>query len=55
MKLWKIGLLTVIIGGLINAILIKNEIGGIIRELMRLFILSGIGLFIFGLLQLKKR
>lgn len=51
MKLWKVGLLAVIIGGLINAILIQNEIGGIMREFMRLVVLSGVGMFIFGIFK----
>ena len=49
MKLWKIGLLTFILGGLLNAVLIKNEIGGIVRELIRLIILTGVALFIGGI------
>lgn len=46
MKLWQIGLLIVIFGGLLNAILIQNNIGGLVRELMRLVILTGFGILI---------
>ncbi|HNV86830.1 MAG TPA: hypothetical protein PKL97_07720 [Candidatus Omnitrophota bacterium] len=51
MKLWKMGIFTVVIGGLINAILIQNHIGGFPREGMRLVILIGIFVFLFGLIQ----
>ncbi len=51
MKLWKIGLLSVIIGGLLNAILIQNDIGGILRELMRFVILSGFAILLVGIFK----
>jgi len=51
MKFGRIGLLIVILGGLINAILIQNNIGGLLRELMRLVILSGFGMLIVGLVK----
>lgn len=53
MKLWKKGLLIVIIGGLINTILMKNGIGGIGRELARLSILIGFAIFFIGLFRRK--
>lgn len=54
MKLWQKGLLTILIGGLINAALIKYEIAGVIRELMRLVILAGFGVLVFGLIKRNK-
>ena len=55
MKLWKIGILTVILGGLINAILIQNHIGGFPREGMRLVILIGVFVFLFGSIRAFRR
>jgi hypothetical protein len=54
MTLWKFGLILLIAGGTINAVLINLEIGGILRELTRLSIIVGFILFVFGLLRRKK-
>ncbi len=51
LKLWQVGLIVFILGGLVNAVLIRAGIGGLLRELMRLVILSGLGIFIFGLVK----
>lgn len=53
-KLWKIGLLTVLLGGLVNAVLMQNQIGGLIRELTRLTIWIGFFLLIFGIFKKNK-
>jgi hypothetical protein len=54
MKLWQIGLIVFIAGGAINAVLINLGVGGIPRELVRLSIIVGLGLLIFGLIKRKK-
>lgn len=51
---WLIGLVIVIVGSLINGQLIVHNIGGLLRELMRLAILSGIAVFIFGIIKAVK-
>ena len=51
LKLWQVGLIVFILGGLVIAVLIRAGIGGLLRELMRLVILSGLGIFIFGLVK----
>ena len=51
MKLWQTGLLTIIISGLVNAVLIQNEIGGVLRELMRLTVLAGFALLVVGIFK----
>ncbi len=51
MKLWQKGLLVFLIGGIINAVLIKYGVGGIVRELMRLVILAGLGIMIYGFIK----
>ncbi len=54
--LWLTGLTVVIAGSFINGVfLIPRDIGGLAREGMRLVILSGLGLFIFGLIRSIKR
>jgi hypothetical protein len=53
MKLWQIGLILFIAGGIVNAVLINLEIGGLIRELARLLILSHIVIFVVGLTRRK--
>ena len=54
MTLWQIGLLIFILGGVINAVLVHFDIGGVPRELTRLFILSGLVLLVAGLIKRKK-
>lgn len=55
MTLWQIGLLIFIVGGIINSILVHYSIGGPIRELMRLSVLVGLALFVWGLFKRKKK
>lgn len=54
-KLWIIGLTVVLAGSFINGLLIRNDIGGLPRESMRLLILIGIGIFIFGIIKRFKK
>lgn len=54
-KLWPIGLIVVVVGSFINGLLIRNDIGGLPREGMRLIVLIGIGIFIFGLFKALKK
>lgn len=54
-NLWVIGLIVVLVGSLLNGILIRGGIGGVIRELMRLVILAGVFLLIFGLIRRSKK
>ena len=53
MKLWQKGLLTIFLGALTNAVLIKYEIGGLVRELARLTVLGGFGLVIWGVIKIR--
>ena len=55
MTLWQIGLIIFIAGGVLNAILINLEVGGLFRELTRLLILSGLVIFVIGLITRKKK
>lgn len=48
-RLWVIGLLIFICGGVINGQLITHHIGGLLREGMRLIILIGLAIFFYGL------
>lgn len=50
-SLWAIGLIVVLAGSFINGLLIHYGIGGLPREGMRLVILIGIFVFLFGLIQ----
>ena len=54
MKLWQVGLLLVISGSCVNGLLVTRGIHGLSREGMRLLILTGIVLFIVGLVKSKK-
>lgn len=54
-KLIKLGILILIVTGLINAILINSNIGGIVRELVRLTIVAGLATIVFGLLHKRKK
>ena len=54
MKLWQIGLLVFIVGGLINTVLMNAGIGGLLRELARLSVLVGLVLLAVGLIKRKK-
>ena len=54
MKLWQIGFVVVLIGGLVNGALIHFGIGGIFRELARLSVLIGIVILIAGAVKRNK-
>lgn len=53
--IWKIGLIIFVLAGLSNAVLIKYSIGGILREGMRLMILTGIAVFVIGLIKISRK
>ena len=54
-RLWPIGLLVIILASFINGQLIAHHVGGMLRELTRLMILIGLGIFLYGLfLKFKK-
>jgi len=53
MRVWQWGLILVVGVGLVNGLLVSNNIGGVIRELMRLAILVGFGLLLYGLIRKK--
>ena len=55
MTLWKIGLFIFVLAGLINSVLVHSDIGGPLREFMRLSVLAGLVLFIIGLFKRKKQ
>jgi len=55
MKLWHLGLLIVLLASLLNGLLVQYQIGGLLREFMRLLILTGLALFCFGLIQSFRR
>jgi len=48
---WLIGLIVVLAGSFINGLLTHYGIGGIPREGMRLVVLIGVFVFLFGLIQ----
>lgn len=54
-NLWMIGLLIIVVGSAANGLLVQNDVGGIIREMMRVIILLGTGLFFFGIIQKLKK
>ena len=54
-NLWLAGLIVILIGAFINGLLIRNNITGLPREGMRLIILIGIGVFIFGIFKTIKK
>ncbi len=51
MKLWQWGLIIALIAGFLNGQLVSHNIGGIVRELMRLAALVGLGVLIYGLIS----
>lgn len=53
MKLWQVGLIIVLVGSLTNGLLVSFNIGGLVREGMRLVIIIGMGLLVFGLIKKK--
>ena len=55
MKLWHLGLLLVLLASLLNGLLIQYQITGLLREFMRLLILTGLVLFLLGLIQSFRR
>jgi len=54
-SLWLIGLVIIIAASFVNGLLIQNAVGGIAREGMRLIILIGIGIFVFGVIKAVKK
>ena len=54
-NLWLIGLIVVLVASFINGLLIRNDISGLPREGMRLIILIGIGVLIFGIFKALKK
>ena len=52
---WELGLIIILVGSLINGLLIRAEVGGLIRELMRLVIIFGIIVFILGIVRLFRK
>ena len=55
MTLWQIGLLIFILSGVVNAVLVHFDIGGLIREFIRLLILSGLVTLVIGLVKRKNK
>ena len=55
MKLWQTGLALLIIGIAINSQLIMYDIGGLLRELARFAIISGLITFVVGLFKNKSK
>ena len=53
MKLWQKGLIVFLVGGLFNAVLMRAEVHGLLRELGRLSILIGLALMIVGAVRRK--
>lgn len=53
-KITKAGIITVIIAGLINSILVNIGIEGMVREVARLSIIAGIVILLFGLFYKRK-
>ena len=54
-KIWIVGLVIIFGGSLINGLLIRNEIGRLIREAACLTILVGIVILIIGLIRKLKK
>ncbi len=54
-QLWQVGLIIFILVGLINSVLIRAGIGGILRELVRLTVLAGLILFAIGLIKRSRK
>lgn len=54
MKLWKKGLIVIVAGIVINTLLMNLGVGGIIRDLVRLSVLVGLGMLLIGLVRRKK-
>ena len=50
-SLWLYGLILIVVASLVNGLLMSQGIGSIVRELARLSILIGVGLFIFGIIR----
>ncbi len=53
-KFVKLGIIILIIAGLINAILVNSNIGGMVREMTRFTILAGLAIVVFGLFHKRK-
>jgi len=47
----KMGVLLIIFGGLINVILLQNNINGLVRESTRFSVLAGVALVVVSLVQ----
>jgi len=54
-SIWIIGLIIVLFASCINGIFVQNDVGGLLREGMRLFILTGVAIFIFGIVKAIKK
>ena len=53
MKLWKKGLLIFVMAAMVNTLLMKAGIGGLVRELARLATLAGLVVLAVGLFRRK--
>lgn len=53
MKLWQLGLVIFVTGGAVKAILMNVGVGGILRELTRLTVITGLVLVVVGLVRRK--
>ncbi len=53
MKLWQKGLIVFGVGIVLNGILVNLGVHGLLRELMRLITLVGLGIVIFGAITKK--
>lgn len=53
MSLWQIGLIVFIVGLLTNTVFMSVGIGGLLRELSRLSVFVGLGIFVIGLVRRK--
>jgi len=50
MKMWKIGLTLTIVFGLIHGALLYFERGGLVREIVRVFVFVGLCVWFLGLI-----
>lgn len=49
-----VGIVVILFASFINGLLVEHNVGGLAREGMRLLILAGIVIFVFGLIRSKK-
>lgn len=52
--LWLVGL-AIVGASFLNGLLVQNDVGGIAREGLRVIILIGIGIFVFGIIKAVKK